>query len=150
MTRNAGWMSGSILRRRRTRMGLTAAQMGARLKVRESTVLRWETGASSPTPRHLALIAELLEVDPGDLMPHLSRRRPSLRDLRVLAALDLTAAAERSGLSRNVIVRLERGVTAVGNRAEPLAAAYGVDIELIEEAAECTRTESSGKPQELK
>lgn len=120
-------------------MGFTAAQLGARLGVRESTVLRWETSASSPTPRHLALLAELLELDPGDLMPQLIRRQPTLGDLRALAALDLTTVAERTGLSRSSIMRIERGVTSIGDRTDSFAAAYGVDVDVVQEAAEHTR-----------
>lgn len=127
-------------------MGLTAAQLGARLGVRETTVLRWETGASSPTPRHLAAIARIVDLEPADLVPGLARRRPTLRDLRLLAALDITTTSELTKLSRSAIVRLERGITPVRDRSTALATAYGVDVAAIEEAAARTRALLGSQP----
>ena len=133
-TNTPAGFSGAILRRNRLRLGYSAAALAVRIGVRENTVLRWETGLASPTPRHLGAIAESVRLTPADLLTSVNARR-TLRDLRLFAALNLDQAAQQAGLSRSALVRLERGVAAVGDRASLLASAYNVDLSEVHAAA---------------
>lgn len=136
--------SGAFLRRTRTRLGLTAAQLAVAVGVRENTVLRWETGVAVPTPKHLVRIAQAVTVTPADLVPGIRFTNPTLRQLRLLAALDLETAAAGAALSRSALVRLERGITTLNDRGTALAAVYGVDQQEVESAATRTVTAARG------
>ena len=133
---------GSALRNQRSNRGLTAAQVALALDVRESTVLRWETGATCPTPRHLTELVELGVLTTHDICQ--TRPEPhTLRDLRFIAMLDLAGAAELAGLSPSALLRVERGVSAVGERIDGFARAYGVEPHVVLAAAQHTKTQGA-------
>jgi len=57
------------LRKRRTIIGLTQAELGRRMGIDPSIVRHVEAGRLKPYPRFRRLAAEILEVDEGVLFP---------------------------------------------------------------------------------
>ena len=74
---------GGALRRARVNVGLTGTEL-SRCVGRTQTWLSYiETGRSSPDPAAIVLLAEALDVDPGDLLKEAIRDQRSLEDTGV-------------------------------------------------------------------
>ncbi len=57
---------GTSLRLRRVASGWTAADLGRRLNVDKTTVLRWEGDVHKPTAANVKQLAQALNCDPMD------------------------------------------------------------------------------------
>ena len=126
---------GSALRRVRQRRELSSDDLAARLNVSVSTLLRWETNAARPSPRHLRALSEVLGLLPTELVR--GSGSPTLRQLRQdIHALTITEAAEKSGLTASALDRLERGQTHILKAATlaGLSCAYSCAPRLIQDA----------------
>ncbi|HIG18138.1 MAG TPA: XRE family transcriptional regulator [Candidatus Handelsmanbacteria bacterium] len=64
----------------RRQVHLTQVELAGRLQVPQSTIARWESGAVTPTARHLGTLCDLgrvADIDPGFFFPsfnHFPRR----------------------------------------------------------------------------
>jgi transcriptional regulator with XRE-family HTH domain len=104
-------------------------------------VARWERGASEPKPATLRRLAQLLEVNPGDLL-RLDGGKIDLRYLRLAAGLDSAAVAEQLHVTMNTYLRWERGAWSVmpGDAVVAgLATAFGVEHDAVTSALAHTK-----------
>lgn len=62
-------MTGPIIKTARQAHGLTLAEVGSALGVTRQYVYAWEAGRRNPGPKHLAKLAEVLELQVADLLP---------------------------------------------------------------------------------
>lgn len=128
----------AALRRARLNAGLTQQQVAARVvKGSSGRVSQWELGQAQPFPRHLALLANVLQVSIADLLVPLERK--DLRRLRLEAGMTIGELAATVHVTEPTLRRWEHGsVTEVLQRApvESLASALGVTAAQVVEALE--------------
>lgn len=99
----------TALRRARTRKGLTQHELARLIRVAGGErVSRWELGTSEPRPDVLIRLAEVLGVEPADLLTPATQGQ-SLRRLRTLAGLSARQLADQAHLSLASIQRWEAG-----------------------------------------
>ncbi|HHW14822.1 MAG TPA: helix-turn-helix transcriptional regulator [Firmicutes bacterium] len=72
------WL-GDVLRKARKAMGLTQAELAARLEVSESAVRMWELGQREPDIQTLRNLSLLLGI-PADVLLGLETARPTARE----------------------------------------------------------------------
>ncbi|MFI1765291.1 helix-turn-helix domain-containing protein [Streptomyces sp. NPDC020800] len=112
------------------------AQVGAAVGVNESSVAKWETGRTTPPPEKLARLAAELGQPLNALFPRIGN--PDLTDLRCDAGFTQQETTAVLGTrSPNPLSRAEKGKTRLAPQYEaPLAAAYGVTVEVLLRAQE--------------
>ena len=62
-------MIGPTIKTARQAHGLTLAEVGNALGILPQHVQAWEAGRRNPSPKHLAKLSEVLELDVRDLLP---------------------------------------------------------------------------------
>lgn len=123
----------------RTSAGMTQEDLALMLNVSKTSISSWEVGRTSPQPRHLIQLAEILEVSRDDLLTEADPRR-GLADRRMRAGLNQDEAAEASGLTITVLQTIERGVRLpTDEQAEALGRVYGISTAEIHETAQAFR-----------
>lgn len=99
----------AALRRARTNKGLTQHELARLIGVAGGErVSRWELGTSEPRPDVLLRLAEVLDVEPADLLTPPTNGQ-DLRRLRTLAGLSARQLADQAHLSLASIQRWEAG-----------------------------------------
>lgn len=58
---------GTLIQSRRLSRGLTQRQLAAALGVSAITILRWESGASAPYPKHYPTIMSALDITAAEI-----------------------------------------------------------------------------------
>ena len=61
-SRKAAQALGALIQSRRLSRGLTQRQLATALGVSPITILRWESGASAPYPKHYPVIMTALDI----------------------------------------------------------------------------------------
>ncbi|MFD7554221.1 helix-turn-helix transcriptional regulator [Streptomyces sp. NPDC059835] len=115
---------------------LSQAQVGAAVGVNESSVGKWETGRTTPPPEKLARLAAELGQPLDELFPR--DGDADLTDLRCDAGFTQQETTPFLGTrSPNPLRRAESGKARLSPQYEaPLAAAYGVSVEVLLRAQE--------------
>ena len=99
----------AALRRARTNQGLTQHELARLIGVAGGErVSRWELGTSEPRPDVLLRLAEVLDVEPADLLTPPTKGQ-DLRRLRTLAGLSARQLADQAHLSLASVQRWEAG-----------------------------------------
>lgn len=62
-------MIGHTIKAARQARGLTQKAVGDALGINDRHVYAWESGRRNPGPKHLAKLAEVLELQVADLLP---------------------------------------------------------------------------------
>ncbi len=125
---------------------MTKGELSRLSGVDRAAIHRWESGECRPLPQSLARVADALNVNPSQLMaeprPVSECTLPELRDRRSLTQAQL---ADRAGLTRRVLGRIERGKgTLDDSRSNALARALDVTVEIIH----CAHARSIGLEKE--
>jgi transcriptional regulator with XRE-family HTH domain len=135
---------GAMARLRR-QAGLGVRELAQRLEQFHPNVVAWEKGRVRPTPRHLARIAEALGVDPWQLTST-TPADAQLADLRAWAGMAVTDVAIATGMPPDTYSKVERALRPLGaDRADRIAAAFGVDRAAVEAAYRRTRNAAPGR-----
>lgn len=100
--------SGGTLRRLREARGIAAEDLADAAGISEATLRSWESGRANPTPALLANAAKVLRLTIADLLL-VEQKELELADLRNLAGLNQSDAAELLGVSPSSLVRIEKG-----------------------------------------
>ena len=74
-----GVPTGASIRAHRKRAGLNTGQYGRLLGVRRGTIENWENERTTPRPRHLVQLTELLAQDPEQIVPPPAAAAPEQR-----------------------------------------------------------------------
>lgn len=123
----------------RSKRGLTLNELALLVDCSAPTVSAWEGGRSSPNPRHLAKLAEVLGVHVDDLL-RVPANRADLAGLRDRAGLTGTEVAAALALHKTSWSRIEHGYRPIPQRSLPvLAALYQLDEDAIQQAWTRTR-----------
>ena len=101
--------SPDALRDARLVAGWSRAQLAGRVGVTEATVKSWETGARAPKPTTQVRLAQALGLRFDDLEVPGPADADDLRRLRESLGWTQREAAERLGLERSVLKRVETG-----------------------------------------
>lgn len=129
MPRRPGALSPPAVRRAMQRLDLDVKRLAVRTGVSAVTVRSWLGGRTAPSPKRLARLAEVLELDVSDVTG-VPAGLLGLTDLRVHAALTQAEAAKRIGVSRTSLSDYELGTSEPPAPLFPLIAeAYGVTAE---------------------
>lgn len=133
------------LRELRKSKGWTQHELSLRLGVQgAAAVSAWERGVSVPHPDKLQLVAEVLGVEPAEL---LAQDRPQgFRELRVVRGLSRRALASSSATSVTTVRRWESGdfksMPDLSLRRS-VAAALGVPLSQLTRSLEVSRGAAS-------
>lgn len=92
--------------------GLTNRSIAKAVQANQGTVGRWAKGDAAPSPKFIARLAELLEVDPSELYVVTETER-NLSYYRVLAGYSLAQLAPLLGTSPVHLGRMEAGRSAI-------------------------------------
>ena len=107
-----GRFRGDRLVQARRRSGLSQAELARAVGAAgRERVSQWERGIEHPHPRQLRAGAEVLGLDPLELLG-VAGEEWTLRDVRLAAGLSLTDAHQSAGLPYSTYYRLERGIGA--------------------------------------
>ena len=86
--------------------GATKTRLTELVGVHRQRIQEWEAGVAAPHPRHLKVLASVLEVEPSVLVAC-----ETLRGRRYAAGFTQATAADRIGVSRAEWARWEAGLT---------------------------------------
>lgn len=138
---------GDRLAEARRQSGLSQSQLAEAIGTAgRERISQWERGVEQPQPKLLRAVADVLGVDPLDLMDVGTDAR-TLRDLRLAAGLSLRDARVAAGLPYTTYYRLETGVGVAPPSRKVLsqvARALGVPVVVVESAIERTRRARTG------
>ncbi len=130
-------LDSEALRAARLRAGLTQHELAQEIGVAGGErISRWELGKSSPQPRLVSRLADVLKVDPAGLLER-GTGQEDLRELRTSAGLSLRTLAGLTHVSKTTLVRWELDGVTEPPTAETLrsyAAAVGVTPEVVRRA----------------
>lgn len=144
MPRRPGFLSPPAVRRAMQKLDLDVKRLAVRTGVSAVTVRSWLGGRSAPSPKRLARLAEVLELDVREVTG-VPTGLLTLTDLRVHAALTQAEAAERIRVSRTSLSDYELGASEPAVSLFPLfAEAYGVTTDLAIEAWQRSRDTLGG------
>ncbi|WP_043469224.1 helix-turn-helix transcriptional regulator [Kitasatospora sp. MBT66] len=116
---------------------LNQGELAAAVGVTAPAVAKWESGQDFPKGEKLPAIAAALGEPLDDLFPH--DGPADLQLLRCDAGLSVAQAAAVLGTSRVPVANAESGRRRLGDDYVPtLAAAYGVTVEALLEAQDCS------------
>ncbi|MEU8550482.1 helix-turn-helix transcriptional regulator [Streptomyces roseoverticillatus] len=120
----------------------TQAQVGEALGVRATVISRYESGALTPPPEKLPLLAKHVGWSLDALFPR--QGLPNLADLRADAGISQKDTKHiTKTASASPVRKAEKGITPLAEvYVEPLAKAYGVTVEQLRAAQE----RSPGRP----
>lgn len=133
---------GDRLAKARRQNGLSQSQLAEAIGTAgRERISQWERGLEQPQPKLLRAVADVLGVDPLDLMD-VTRDARTLRDLRLAAGLSLRDARTAADLPYTTYYRLENGVGASPPSKKVLsqvARALGLPVSTVETAIERSR-----------
>jgi transcriptional regulator with XRE-family HTH domain len=92
--------------------GLTNRSIAAAVHANQGTVGRWAKGEAAPSPKFIARLAKVLEVDPSELYV-VSETDRNLAYYRVLAGFSLAQLAPLIGTSPVHLGRMESGRSSI-------------------------------------
>ena len=101
--------SAAALRNALARESLTAEDLADSIGVSRQAVSSWLTGKTTPSPTSLVRAAEILNLSPADLTPHVAAANIHLADLRVRAGLTQAQFAAKLGMPASTLSDIERG-----------------------------------------
>lgn len=138
-----------LLRNLRRRRGLSQHEMSMCVGVRGAgAVSAWERGVSVPRPATLVRVAEVLGVEPLELLA-LDEAALSLRELRVIRGMTLRGLAQAANTSPSALRRWESGdfIKVPGPKVVlALARALDVDLARVEAVLVEARNLAGGPP----
>jgi len=103
---------------------MSRQSLGRQTNLSQQTVVRWETGVSTPSARNLRAAAQVLQVRPSDLL-YPPSGDPSLADLRMNHALTTAELAVRSATNLGRLQFWERtGRLGTPDESPPLLSAF--------------------------
>lgn len=135
--------SPGYLRRARSERDISLRDLALLLDLSTQAVTAWERGTSSPSPKHLAALAEVLRVSVDDLIriPITEAELASLRDRAGLTGADVAAALETH---RSAWSEIEQGYRRLPARlVPPLSALLGRTESEVTQAWERARTNAT-------
>lgn len=94
------------------KQGLSNRSLAAAVHVNQGTVTRWAKGEAAPSPKFIARLAQVLEVDPSELYVVTETAR-NLSYYRVLAGYSLAQLAPLIGTSPVHLGRMEAGRSSI-------------------------------------
>lgn len=98
------------LRDLRRRMGWSQHELSVKVGVQGAAAISaWERGVAIPRPRMLRRVAEVLGVEPVELLAVDSPEGLALRELRVVRGMSLKDLAEAANASSSTVRRWESG-----------------------------------------
>jgi transcriptional regulator with XRE-family HTH domain len=109
-------------------------------------ISQWERGVEQPQPKLLRAVADVLGVDPLELMDIDGETR-TLRDLRIAAGMSLRDARVAARLPYTTYYRLEQGTGVAAPSAKvvsQVARALGVPVSAVQSAIERSRRARAG------
>lgn len=125
------------LRRNMQRTGYTAEEVADEIGLSRQSVSAWLVGRTTPSPKSLSRLAQLLGVTPADLTPGIPPDSASLQDMRTRAGLSQSAVAQKLGLLQSLLSDIERGRREFdADTAGKLAALYELPEDEIADAWE--------------
>ncbi|MEU8526425.1 helix-turn-helix transcriptional regulator [Streptomyces sp. NPDC048629] len=127
---------GARARALREQAGVSVESLAAAAQMSPNTIRSAETSCHEPSPRVITAIAAALGVPPTELATRCGR--PTLRDIRRRLGLSQTEMAQRIGIGRQMVSRIERGVGGVRS-PRAWAAAYGLTHTQWDNAIQATR-----------
>lgn len=127
---------GARVRALRLESGVDIESLAAAAGVSPNTVRAAESGAHQPRPRVAAALARALGVPLEDLSSPTARA--TLREIRHRLGLTQTEMARRIGIGRQMVSRVERGVSGVGS-PQLWAMAYGLTADQWRRALQASR-----------
>jgi transcriptional regulator with XRE-family HTH domain len=92
--------------------GLSNRSLAAKVHANQGTVGRWAKGEAAPSPKFIARLAEVLEVQPSELYV-VSEADQNLSYYRVLAGYSLAQLAPLLGTSSVHLGRMETGRSSI-------------------------------------
>ncbi|MYR08996.1 helix-turn-helix domain-containing protein [Gordonia sp. SID5947] len=130
----------------REERGFSQADLARLSGVGRSTLTHWESGKSSPQVDLLAKAARILDVRMEDLVVvPVEDRYPG--DYRILCGLTQPQLGLAAGVPTALIGALERGEVELGpDVARKVAAALGLEVEVLSAAHERARRRPPGTP----
>lgn len=129
--------SPAALRRHMQRTGYTVEEVADQIGLTRQAVSAWLTGRTTPSPRSLTQVAEVLEVTPADLTPGIGAQAVTLQDMRTRAGLSQSAVARQLGLLQSLLSDIERGRRDLNDDiVQRLADLYGLPHDEIVDAWE--------------
>ena len=102
-------MNAAGLRELRLQKGWTQQTLAVRVGKRVAAVSSWERGLTEPRPSTLVRLAEVLEVQPVELLDVSETESLSLRELRVSRGMALRDLADAACTSPSTLRRWESG-----------------------------------------
>ena len=127
---------GARARALRIEAGVSVESLAAAAQVNPNTIRSAESGRHEPDPRVVTALATALGVTPGDLVTRCGT--PTLRHIRRSLGLSQCEMAQRIGIGRQMVSRVERGVGGV-RTPHAWAAAYELTETQWERAVQATR-----------
>jgi transcriptional regulator with XRE-family HTH domain len=138
----------AVVRALREQHGWSLADLGERLGVARSQVWQWEDGRTVPTASRLAELAQMLGVDPYELLA-VDPANPTLHDLRVRRGLSAKDLADRAGLPYESVVHSldlgRRTTDPPDDVVRKLADALDVGEDEVRRACRASREERLGQ-----
>ncbi|HEY9372292.1 helix-turn-helix transcriptional regulator [Streptomyces sp.] len=127
---------GARARTLRVQAGVSVESLAAAAELSPNTVRSAESGRHQPDPRVVTALATTLGVTPADLVVRCGT--PTLRHIRRRLGLSQNEMAQRLGIGRQMVSRVERGVGGV-RTPYTWAAAYELTETQWERAVQATR-----------
>jgi transcriptional regulator with XRE-family HTH domain len=135
---------GDRLAEARRQHGLSQADLANAISAAgRERISQWERGYEQPHPRLLREVADVLGIDPRELLD-VDEDAQTLRDIRIAAGLSLRDAQQAAGLPYTTYYRLEAGVGARAPTQQVIAGvakALGVSQRVVRSAVARTREE---------
>lgn len=122
------------------KQGLSNKSLAAAVHVNQGTVSRWAKGEAAPSPKFIARLAEVLQVDPSELYVATKTAR-NLAYYRVLAGYSLAQLAPLIGASPQHLGRMEAGRSSIPPQVrDKLKQHLNLDEELLAKAIRQSET----------
>lgn len=127
------------LKQARQRVRLTQEDVAVAAGLDPTTISHWETGQTSPGPRQLAAVAQVLGLTPGDFLSSPVANR-TLAQLRQQAGLTQGDMAVALGVPATTWGMIERAARTIGDhRTDQVAQLLAISTEDLAAAWQRTR-----------
>lgn len=136
-TRNPAF-SGARLRAARERKKLSRGVLAVRVGMSFAAVSAWERGVHAPPPPSLVKVAQVLGVEPADLLDT-PRDEWTLAEYRIVEGLHQQDVATALAVAPDKLSRVEAGYEAPGDLLPRLAELYGTTATVLQVAWDRTR-----------
>lgn len=97
------------------KQGMTNRSLACAVDVNQGTVSRWVKGEAAPSPKFIARLAQVLDIEPSELYV-VSETERNLSYHRVLAGYSLAQLAPMLGTSPVHLGRMEAGRSAIPSK----------------------------------